>query len=207
MLEKRRVGAQGGSFSTSDGTSQGNVSGSKSFSNQMGLTFVPLSIRKESSAAQIKSERKKSLKQIVRETGYKVKPLNTPGAGERSIMKKSSETEGPRNTKAMRRLAGPAGLILLGILIWTVCGCVASGIANEARGSRGRGDWYRQCRVEVRQLISIVEYVLTPEDDIGDIAALVVTRQPILPALDGPTPDLAPGTGHVGTVPSNVDRH
>ena len=122
-------------------------------------------------------------------------------------MKNSFETEVPRNTKATRRLAGTAALLLLGILVWAACSGLAAGIANETSGSPCRNDWYHRCLVEVRQLIAIANYVLTPEDDSGGDALFVGPVSPVLPALGGPAPVLATGSGHISNVPDNADRY
>ena len=122
-------------------------------------------------------------------------------------MKNSDEIEGSRITKAARLLAGFAGFLSLGILVWAACGCLAAGIANETRGSRGGSDWYHRCRVEVRQLISIVNYLLTPEDDLEAITSFVAPALPVLPALSELIPNWATGAVNVGIAPDNTDRH
>lgn len=104
--------------------------------------------------------------------GYKAEH-NVREQSNRMVMKNTFEPEATRESNSIRRLAGPAGLLLLGFSVWATVGCVASGSGKETGRSRGHGDWYRQCSVEVRQMISIVNYVLTPEEDVGVIASCV----------------------------------
>jgi hypothetical protein len=121
-------------------------------------------------------------------------------------MKSTFESEASRKTNSVRRLAWPAGLLLLGFSVWAAVGCLATQIGNEANGSRGRYDWRDRCRVEVRQLVYMVNYLLTPEDDVGGITAFVGPKAALLPVLDRLTPIWAEDTGAVGIASDALDR-
>lgn len=119
-------------------------------------------------------------------------------------MKSIFETEGRHDTKAKRRLAGPAVLLLLGFLVSTAFGFLTVGLANEVPTALARSDWYLRCRAEVQHVIAVVNYVLTPEDDVGAMESLI-DGQLILPALGASTPVRVIGTADVGTGQETTD--
>lgn len=116
-------------------------------------------------------------------------------------MKTTFETTRPRNLKSLNWLTRLAGWLLLGISIWIGGGSLASQIASAAHGTPNPGNWYHRCRLEVRQAIAIVNYLLTPEDEIGAMALLVDQSKPILPVLGGLTPAPATDTPNVAVAP------
>jgi len=113
-------------------------------------------------------------------------------------MKNTFQPEVSRKTNSLRRLAWPVGLVLLGFSVWAACGCLALQRTHHAHNARSKCCWYQRCQVEARQLVSIMNYLLTPEEDVGGISGLVDPRTAVLPALSEPSPTLATGSDNVG---------
>ena len=98
-------------------------------------------------------------------------------------MKSDFEPQTFHKTNSIRRLAWPAGLLLLVLSVWTVCGNLLPAAAAESKSSRNPINWLYRCRVEIRQLVSIANYVLTPEDDTYVLPVWLGGGQTELPRL------------------------
>ena len=83
----------------------------------------------------------------------------------------------------MRWSAGLVGFGLVALMVWTACDGVADRIAAELRRSRTSRHCYLQIRAEVKFVISVVNYFLTPEDDLGAIACYLGDGQALAPFL------------------------
>ena len=121
-------------------------------------------------------------------------------------MKNSFETETTRNGKMMRRLAGLVGCGLVAIMVWTACDCMADRIAAEVRHSRTSRNCYLRIRAEVKYVISVVNYFLTPEDDLGAIACYLGNGQSIMPFIRHLVPAGTAGVSNGIAAMNPVDR-
>ncbi|MBE0543218.1 MAG: hypothetical protein IH623_17885 [Verrucomicrobia bacterium] len=107
-------------------------------------------------------------------------------------MKNHVQTNESRKSKTMRCLAWTVSLMMLGASLWAAGSTLAFAVAGETPGAQARHQWYQRCCAEVRQLISVVTYVLTPEDQSDANPARLGTGQPTLPTFDGlPSPETA----------------
>lgn len=82
----------------------------------------------------------------------------------------------------MHWLTLPAVFILLGGSLWAVA------VVREASGFQTRHHWYQRGCAQVRQLVSIATYVLTPEEDLEQ------DGEPAEPAHTIPLPQNGQGT-------------
>lgn len=98
-------------------------------------------------------------------------------------MKNPREPKRTQAEKAAPRLAVCAGLGLLVILLGATGGNVGQRIAAEVHGSRTSRNVYLRCRAEVKFVISVVNYLLTPA---AEPAAADGTAQPDAPRLHKP---------------------
>lgn len=96
-------------------------------------------------------------------------------------MKNTFEPEASRQTNSTRQRTWWTGLLLLALSIWAACGCLAFQRTHQAHSARECCDWYHRGRVEIRQFVSLVNYLLTPEEDTGGTAFWTGSGQPALP--------------------------
>lgn len=122
------------------------------------------------------------------------------------IMKNTFEPEASRKTNSKRWLAWSAGLVLLGLSVWAACGCLAFQRTHYTHSAHSCCNWYQRCRLEVRQFVSVMNYLLTPEEDVGVISVFVDPRPAVLPSLGRLTPNSETGTDNVSVASDAADR-
>lgn len=123
------------------------------------------------------------LKQIVCEAGWEGERVRVRGA-KTLDMKNAFEVGSHRRPRWARQLAGLVGLLLVSLVVWNAGGCLAARIATAKRSPRTRY-WPTRVRAEVLNLIAIVNYVLTPEEDNGWPSLAMGDGQTTAPTVGG----------------------
>jgi hypothetical protein len=106
------------------------------------------------------------LKQIRPVKGYKAEQ-NDGWQSNRTIMKNTFEPDVSNKSNSTRQLAWLAGLVSLGLSVWAAMAGLAFHHTHQTHRARSCCNWYHRGHLEFRQFVSVVNYILTPEDDAG----------------------------------------